>query len=400
MRILLVNKFLYPRGGAETYIFKLGGILESQGHEVEYFGLADERNIVGNRVNSLVESQDFQSGILKNLIAPFKIIYSVEARKKIRNVLTDFKPDVVHMNNIQFHLTPSIILEIEDFMRKFKNEVKIVYTAHDFQLICPSHGLFDNDLKPCDKCLGGNYLHCIRTKCVKNSRLKSILGACDAYFWKHSKAYSYIDTIVCPSEFMKKKLDKQKRFSSKTVAIHNFVDKVDFTETEKSDYVLEFGKLCEDKGTYTLLEVCKRMPNTKFVFAGYGPAVEDIKKLKNAEFVGFKSGEELEHLIRKAAVSVCPTTIDENCSFAVIESQMYMTPVIGSRKGGTPELIKEGKTGELFNAGDDRELEEKIRKITDNSELIKLYSSNCKQMDIETSDTYYKKIMKVYCGEK
>lgn len=39
MRILMINKFLYPNGGSETYIFKLGEYLEKMGHEVQYFGM-------------------------------------------------------------------------------------------------------------------------------------------------------------------------------------------------------------------------------------------------------------------------------------------------------------------------------------------------------------------------
>ena len=114
----------------------------------------------------------------------------MEARKKIRLVLDDFQPDVVHLNNIQYHLTPSVILEIARYRRETGSLVRIVYTAHDYQLICPSHGLFDSDINVCEKCLGGNYTHCLRTKCMKNSRAKSFLAMLDAYYWKYSKARS------------------------------------------------------------------------------------------------------------------------------------------------------------------------------------------------------------------
>ena len=130
MRILLVNKFIFPKGGAETYTFDVGKMLEEHGHEVQYFGLENEKNIVGNRVGSYVTNMDFSQGIKANLNAPFRIIYSREARKKIRAVLDDFQPDVVHLNNIQYHLTPSIILEINKWRKETKKECKIVYTTH------------------------------------------------------------------------------------------------------------------------------------------------------------------------------------------------------------------------------------------------------------------------------
>ena len=141
MRILLVNKFIFPKGGAETYTFDVGKMLEEHGHEVQYFGLENEKNTVGNRIGSYVTNMDFSQGIKANLNAPFRIIYSREARKKIRAVLDDFQPDVVHLNNIQYHLTPSIILETNKWRKETRKECKIVYTTHDYQLVCPSHGI-------------------------------------------------------------------------------------------------------------------------------------------------------------------------------------------------------------------------------------------------------------------
>ncbi len=396
MKVLLVNKFLYPKGGSETYMFKLGQTLEKFGHSVQYFGLDNEKNTVGNNVGAYVTDMDFATGIKKNLTAPFRIVYSREARRKIKQVLYDFEPDVVHMNNIQFHLTPSMMLEIEKYRKKTKKHVKIIYTAHDYQLICPSHGLFDSDIKICEKCLGGNYTHCLRTKCMKNSRMKSLLATLDAYYWKLSKAYSYIDTIVCPSEFLKSKLDTQKRFADKTVALHNFIEPREAGEPIVGDYVLEFGHLSRDKGTNTLLEVAKRMPETRFVFAGYGKAVDDMKDVPNAEYVGFKTGEELQGLIAGAAVSVYPSEWYENCPFSVIESQMYLTPVIASRMGGIPELVQEGKTGELFEAGNADDLERKIRKLVDDRSVLTEYTHNCCGVFFETPESYYNELMRFY----
>ena len=393
MKILMVNKFLYPKGGAETYVLKLGAILEQKGHEVQYFGMRDERNTVGNRVDALAAPMDFQAGIGKNLLAPLRIIYNADARRQIRNVLEDFQPDVVHLNNIQFHLTPSIIMEANAYRKRTGRKVKIVYTAHDYQLVCPSHGLFDTQLNVCEKCLGGNYTHCFRTKCVKNSYGISLLGMLDAYAWKWLPAYDYVDAIICCSRFLKSKLDTQAHLRNKTVAIHNFTDEKPRYIAEKDNYVLEFGHLSRDKGTLTLLEVCKRMPETRFVFAGYGAAVEEIQKHPNAEYVGFKTGEELEMLIRRAAVSVCPSECFENCPFSVIESQMYGTPVVGSDMGGIPELIRPGKTGEIFEAGNADDLEKHLRKIL---ETLQVYTENCLHVQFETPESYYEKLMGVY----
>ena len=400
MRVLLVNKFLYPKGGAETYTFAVGDMLEKHGHEVQYFGLTNSKNTVGNNANAYVTDMDFSEGIAKNLSAPFRIIYSSEARRKIRKVLDDFKPDVVHLNNIQYHLTPSIIVEIHKWRTKNNRSCKIVYTAHDYQLVCPSHGMFDTDMRPCEKCLDGKFIHCVQTKCLKNSRAKSLLGTIDGYFWKHNKAYSYVDKIICCSEFLKSKLDTQKRFSDKTVAIHNFKS-VDMLENvEKKGYVLEFGHLSRDKGTDTLLKVAKNMTETEFVFVGYGPSIENMKNMKNVKYLGFKTGEELDRIIAEAAVSVCPSEMYENCPYSVMESVLFGTPAIGAKMGGIPELIEEGVTGELFDAGNDRELEEKLRGILEDKEKMNIYSKNCLKYNYETAETYYSKLIQIYGENK
>lgn len=398
MRILLVHKFLYPKGGAETYVLKLGDMLRARGHEVQYFGLDNPKNTVGNAAEVNAADIDFCAGIRRNLHAPLRIIYNADAARKLRRVLEDFAPHAVHFNNIQFHLTPSVILAAEKYRQQRDRELRIVLTAHDYQLICPSHGLFDGKLRVCEKCLNGHYLHCLRGRCLKDSYLKSFLAALDGYFWKYSPAYDYIDTIICPSEFLRSKLDAQPRFRSKTVTVRNFVDPAPVGPTEKGGYVLQFGHLSKDKGTFTLLEAAKRLPQVRFVFAGFGEAVEEIGKRPNCDFVGFKTGAELSGLIAGASVSVCPSEIYENCPFSVLESMLQGTPVIGARIGGIPELIREGENGELFQAGNAAELEEKLRKLLFTPHLAARYGENCRKAEFETPDSYCNKLLSVYGG--
>ena len=130
----MVNKFLYPNGGSETYIFRLGEELTRLGNEVQYFGMEHEGRIVGNRAGCYTSDMDFHGGGLQKLVYPFKIIYSVEARRKIRRVLEDFQPDVVHLNNFNFQLTPSILYEINRYSRKRK-KIRIVFMPPATELL-------------------------------------------------------------------------------------------------------------------------------------------------------------------------------------------------------------------------------------------------------------------------
>ena len=115
MKILMVNKFLYPRGGSESYMLKLGDALQALGHEVQYFGMYDEKNTVGNAAGLYTSNMDFHSTGLARFLYPFKIIYSKDAERKIGKVIDAFQPDIVHMNNINFQLTPSIIYAVNTF---------------------------------------------------------------------------------------------------------------------------------------------------------------------------------------------------------------------------------------------------------------------------------------------
>ena len=139
MKILLVNKFLYPRGGAETYTLKIGEQLKKMGHEVQYFGMYDTKNIVGNCYGLYTANMELHNWSLSSITYPIHIIYSFEAKKKIKELIQKFKPDIVHLNNINFHLTPSIIEGAKEC------GVKIVQTVHDLQMLCPNHLMLSTD---------------------------------------------------------------------------------------------------------------------------------------------------------------------------------------------------------------------------------------------------------------
>ena len=393
----MINKFLYPNGGSETYIFKLGEYLKSKGHQVEYFGMEHEGRIVGNRVDAYTSDMDFHGGSkLSKLTYPIKTIYSKEARRQIRKVLDDFKPDVCHLNNFNYQLTPSIILEIVKWRKQSNRKCKIVYTAHDYQLVCPNH-MCNNHSQNCEKCLHGSFFSCTKNKCIHGSLAKSFVGTCEASFWKLNGAYKYIDKIICCSDFMKTKLDTNKLFSGRTLTMHNFIDKVDISKNaDKKDYVIYFGRYSDEKGVSTLIDVCKDLPEIKFIFAGTGPLEQKLSGVDNITNVGFKTGDELKELVSKALFSIYPSQWYENCPFSVMESQMYMTPVLGADIGGIPELIKDGVTGELFESGNAVQLKEKIEKLYLDKAVLKSYAENCSNVKFDDVEQYAKKLMKVY----
>lgn len=395
MKILMINKFLHHVGGSETYMFRLGEYLVSKGHYVEYFGMEHAQRQVGNRVNEYTREMDFHDGsLLDKLSYPFRTVYSVEARRKLRCVLDDFCPDVCHLNNFNYQLTPSVILEI----KKWNKDCRIVYTAHDYQLVCPNH-MCNNPTsgQNCEKCLNSSYFNCVSGKCIHGSFLKSFIGFLESSIWHGLGVYENLDSVICCSEFLKSKLDTDKVLRKKTVAIHNFINKPEWREAKKGDYILYFGRYSKEKGINSLINVAKRHPELNFVFAGSGPLKSCLDEIDNITDVGFKSGAELQKLIREALFSIYPSMWYENCPFSVMESQMYGTPVLGARIGGIPELIEEGKTGMLFESGNEADLEDKLLKMMSCCDMLSL---NCRDVCFETMESYYSKLMDIYRGNR
>lgn len=400
MKILMINKFLHPNGGSETYIFQLGAYLKTLGHQVQYFGMEHEGRCVGNEVGAYTSDMDFHGGsALSKLTYPIKTIYSREARVQIRKVLEHFSPDVCHINNFNYQLTPSIILEIEKW-RKKGHDCRIIYTAHDYQLVCPNHMCSNpNTGANCEKCLNGSFLNCVKGKCIHGSTAKSAVGAAEAMLWNRNGVYRSIDAMICCSEFLKSKMDTNPLFAEKTVALHNFVDAVEPKNVKKKDYVLYFGRYSQEKGINTLLKVCSQLPNISFIFAGSGPLENQLNDIPNIKNVGFQTGEALGKLIREARFSVYPSQWYENCPFSVMESQVYGTPVLAADIGGIPELIRPGYTGELFESGNGDALKDSIEKLWNDRSLTERYAKNCAAIHFDTVGEYTDQLMTFYTGQ-
>ena len=440
MKILMVNKFLYPNGGSETYMFELGKELERHGNEVQYFGMEHEGRIVSNHAGQYTTNMEFHGSILSKLSYPFKIIYSKEAKNKMRTVLEDFKPDVVHLNNINFQLTPSVIDAVREYDKSNNTHTKIIATAHDYQWVCPNHMMLRKEEavnhQVCFECEGGHYENCTKNRCIHGNRLQSMLGTYEARYYAKRGTYSRIDKVIAPSIFLKDKLETNTQFSGRIVMMHNFippnntenVDKhrgiktaislnkdisigkgpktaareiaVNAEENEKyrklnlpMEYVLYSGRFAEEKGIKTLLEVCRQLPNIQFVFAGNGSLQNEVDQVENVTCIGFLDWETMQQVIKNAEFEVFPSEWYENCPFTVMEAQLRHTPLIASDMGGTPELLEDGVRGELYHGGDAAQLKEKIEKFYNNPELVQKYRNACDKLPFDTVSEYYDKYM-------
>ena len=378
MKILMVNKFLYSRGGCETYMLKLAEELKAKGHQVEFFGMYDEKNTVGNTAGQYTTNMDFHSKGLARLLYPFKIIYSTEAARKIGKVLDDFKPDIVHMNNINFQLTPSIIYAIK------KRNIPLVQTVHDYQMICPNHLLYSfNEVKPCERCINGSKMNCLKYSCIHDSKIKSLLGVIEAKLYTMLKTYKKVDLYVCPSKFLENKLlSASDVYVGKTFAIHNFIEKKSVPQRLESEkpYVAFASRLSKEKGVELLAQAAKLLPNYSFAVAGNGPGDECLKNIPNVTMKGFLSGDELNSFVANARVMILPSVWYENCPLNILETHSFGVPVITMNSGGMAELVEDGKTGVLVNEPTAEAIAAAIKKCFEDDAFYATLQQNCEKM--------------------
>ena len=197
MKILQINKFLHDFGGSESYMFNLSCALEEQGHNVEFWGMENSKNKFSNHSFNIKYIDYSKQGIYGKIKNSFRTIYNFESKNKLKLILDDFKPDIIHLHNYNFQITPSILPLIQ------KKNTKIVQTIHDSQLVCPYHRLYNYRLKSrCMKCVDGAYYNCILDRCFNNSIAESTIGAIESYLYHKLDYYNkYIDHLICPSNF-------------------------------------------------------------------------------------------------------------------------------------------------------------------------------------------------------
>ena len=398
MKILMVNKFHYLKGGSEKYYFELAKLLKDNGHEVAYFSMQDEKNIKTDCKEYFVKPIDLNTG---SKLKAFDVIYSKENKKKMEEALEDFKPDIVHLNNFQRQLSSSIIEPIK------KKNIPIVYTAHDVQVICPAILMLDNEKNICERCMCGKYINCIKKKCNKGSVLKSIIGALEGYYYRRKKVFTKkIDRIIAPTNFYKQKLIEDGINENKIVAIHNFIDTEEYdVKTEDQGYALYIGRLSKEKGIMNLLKAFEKLEKETLYIAGEGEERQNIQKFihdknltERIKILGFLNHEEIINIIRKCKFVVVPSIWYENCPYSILETLAIGKPVVGANIGGIPELVQDEKNGLLFKYDDITDLSEKMKKLYEDEELVKSLQLQAKEQAKKDFDKqkYYERIIKVY----
>lgn len=392
MKILLTNKFYYPRGGDCIYTLELEKLLKSKGHEVAVFSMQHQENLTSEYSPYFPSETKFslsnRKGIVESALRPYG---TREVKSKFNRLLDIFQPDIVHLNNIHSQLSP-IVAEMAH-----KKGIKVVWTLHDYKLLCPRYDCLRDDKEICELCFTDK-TQVLKNKCMKKSLLASMIAYGEAVKWNKDKLQDYTDTFICPSQFMK---DKMIQGGFNTEKLHTLCNFIDVSKTKKDDYIKEdyycfIGRLSVEKGISTLIDAAIQLPY-KLKVIGDGP-LKDYLQLKakgsNIEFVGYKKWSEIKELVGMAKFIVVPSEWYENNPLSVIESFCLGTPVLGARIGGIPELIVEGENGLLFEFKNVEDLKSKIDSMFKLQIDYKVLAD--KSQKKYSSENYYNEIVQLY----
>jgi len=363
MRLLLGNKYWYPKGGTETYLFELMEELPARGYDVVPFAMKHERNLPTPYSSFFVDEVDYhkpQTWTSKVQLAT-RLLYSPHAAAKIEALVDAYPPDIAHLHNIYHQLSPAIL----PFLAERK--IPVVMTLHDLKLACPNYKMRTAG-RICERCIKGGYHNAVTHRCVRDSVVASALCAIELFAHRLTGVYeNNISRFIVPSRFYRQKMIEAGLPASKLVWIPSFTHIERYSPRYNDDgYFVYIGRLSDEKGLPTLVNAMRGFDKGSLLIIGEGPLREPLERtvakeaLTNVKIVGPKWGTELVELMRGARFSVIPSEWYENCPRSCIESFACGKPVIGANIGGLPEMVEDGETGLLFTPFSTSDLRDKI----------------------------------------
>lgn len=369
VRILLAHKLWELTGGAEVFFRETERVLREAGHETMMVatGLRDETapdNLI------LLEAPNYKTG---NLFVRFahlpSAIYDRKKRSRVIEIIQDFQPDIMHIFGINVHLSLSLIDAAEEA------GLPVVATFNDYKHICPNYKLFAND-KVCYSCKGRKFHSALRKNCCKGSWVLSGASMVEAYIHSALGLYEKISHFTFSSDFMAQKTQEfwPERKLSWSKLRNPFESSRYEVRDDQEPFALYFGRIIAEKGVDRIIDAAGEVGGYQIRIIGNGPDEADLRArakregLANVEFLGPKWGKELENYLARSAFVIVPSIWHENFPYVINQSFAFGRPVIGSRRGGIPELIKDGVRGLVFEPDEPGALAASIRTLAEDPE--------------------------------
>jgi glycosyltransferase involved in cell wall biosynthesis len=399
MRILYCNKYNYAFSGTEVYLFELMDLMRSQGHEVALFSMSDDRGESTVYDHHFVPHIDFKrkTGLWPKIQQAGHAIYSTEARRRIRAMIQDFRPDVAHVRNIYHHLSPSILWELK------AQRIPVLYHLNDFKMLCPSYNLVSHGAA-CEACKGGAFWHELTQRCYPGVGARMMLMT-EAYVHRCLGTYrKCIDLFLAPSQFVRDKFVEHGWDGEKFEVLQHFQEIHPVTTARSDGPVLYVGRLSEEKGVDDLVRSMQRVPQMRLIVAGEGPQRRELQELSvslrlaNVEFVGQVGKAQRDSLIAQSQFTVLPSHAYETLGKTILESYSEGRAVVASDMGSRRELVQDGETGMLYRTGDIDQLAKTIAVMGANPELTARMGDAGRELvrTRHTPDGHYQKLMTLY----
>lgn len=391
MKILNIGHNYYVSGGSDRVLIETEKLLMEYGHEVIPFCAKSFKNEKNKYDIFFPKAIDLKNFSVKDIPSFF---YNFDAKVKLEDLINycGGNISIAHLHIYYGKLTPSILGVLK------KNKIAVIQSLHEYKLACPVYTM-ENKSQVCHKCITGSRINCVLNKCKDDSYIKSAVMAFESFTSNLLGDKNKVDLFLSVSNFHRDIMIQAGIPSDKIKVLHNFVDTEMYSaKSSHDDYFLYFGRIEKLKGINTLIKAFSNSKH-KLIIAGDGNYREQLKNsihnLPNVEFVGFKSGDELNSLISLSKGVIVPSEWYENCPMNILEAKSMSRPVIGTKIGGIPELINHGKDGYLFECYDHLALESYLDLVDEN--FLKL-SKNARA-DIElrfSKQAYYKKLMSYY----
>jgi glycosyltransferase involved in cell wall biosynthesis len=363
-QLLSINNYYYRRGGSEAVFFEHNRLFADAGWEVIPFSMHNALNLPSEWSAYFVDDTDGaqRQSPLAKITRAAGAIYSLQAAKRVRELLALIRPRVAHAHNIYHHLSPSVLVVLHS------RQIPVVLTLHDLKLVCPAYKMHTQGAV-CEECRGGALRHVVENRCIKNSTAMSALVWLESTIHKALDLYMRnVTRFVVPSRFFLAKFAEWGVDTRRFTHVPNSIDVTAFESAEDSgDAFVYLGRLVPEKGVATLVRAAAKA-RVRLRIVGTGPEEAGLRKLAQelegeVEFTGYLSGAELRAAISSARAVVIPSEWYENAPLSVMEASALGRPVIGADIGGIPELIRNEETGLVFESANVEALAEVLARV-------------------------------------
>ena len=363
MRVLMLNAFHWLKGGVERTVFDETAWLERAGHEVAHFAIRDPRNLPSPFADHFAPAADYSetTPAWRQLAQLPRAIWSAPAERALEGLLAAWRPDVAHVHAPSRYLTPSVIAGLE------RARVPVVMTLHDFKPWCTNRVLFARG-EACVRCSGGHHWHAVAVGCVHRSRLKSLVGAIEAYDHDRRGAYRPVRRWIAPSRFVGEESVALGADASRVRVLAHGVEAAAPAAAGVPElperFVLYAGRLSEEKGVRLLPALARGIAPTPLVVAGGGPLAGWLGTQASAgvRLLGHLGPHALAAVRARAAAVVVPSLFPETFGYAVAEAQLDARAVIASDIGALGELVEHEVSGLLVPPRDEAALVAAVRR--------------------------------------